>query len=137
MLRRSIICLGMLLSLIMLCISLPNVLAENPTPYASDDIVSASVSISSSKMVTYTLFGTRADTAIKVNYCYLYKKNSNGDWAFQSSMTKALPSDCTSSMIESCDASSYITESGTYRVKASFTAGNSTVTRTSNERTFD
>ncbi|MDO5378407.1 MAG: hypothetical protein Q4G52_08735 [Clostridia bacterium] len=111
--------------------------ANDIVPYASDDVTSASVSLSSSKSVTYKLVATRLDTNITVNYCYLYKKNANGDWAYKASMTKALPSDCTSDMIETCDASAYITESGTFRVKASFTAGNSTVTRTSNERTFD
>lgn len=111
--------------------------AQEATPYASDDINSASVSLSSRKVISYTLVATRLDTSIKVNYCYLYKKNDNGDWAYKASLTNALPSDSVGSMFESCDASAYITESGTYRVKASYTAGNSTVTRTSNERTFN
>lgn len=112
--------------------------AENEiVPYASEDIVSASVAISSNKVITYKLYATSLDTSIKVNYCYLYKKNDDGSWKYMASMTKALPPTCTGTMVETCDASAYITESGTYRVKASFTAGNSTVTRTSNERTFN
>lgn len=106
-------------------------------PFASDDVISASVAISSNKVITYKLTATRLDTSITVNYCYLYKKNVNGDWAYKASLTKALPSDSVGTMLETCDASAYITESGTYRVKASYTAGNSTVTRTSNERTFN
>lgn len=132
--KKIIICISILtLMLGALC----SASAEGIAPYASDDINSASVSISKNKVITYTLYATRTNTNIKVNYCYLYKKNSNGDWAFDASMTSALPPDCVGEMIEGCDASAYITGSGTYRVKASFTAGNSTVTRTSNERTFD
>lgn len=52
-------------------------------------------------------------------------------------MDDAIPSDTTGDMLVASDVSGYITKSGTYRVRACYTVGKSTVSRYSNERTFD
>lgn len=135
--KKSKICVAALMIMVLISV-LSCAYAENDvSPFASDDVYSASVAISSNKVITYKLVAARDGTNITVNYCYLYEKHDDGQFYYRTSMKNALPPDCTTRMVESCSASEYITSSGTYRCKASFTAGNSTVTRTSNERTFD
>lgn len=120
---------------LMLCLPVLSC-ADGITPYASEEIVSSSVSLSSTKKVTYTVFVTNSNYTVHVNHCYLYKQTGTNVWTYVTSMSDALPSDSTGDMIVACDASDYITESGTFRVKASYTVGSSTVTSTSNSRTF-
>lgn len=110
--------------------------AEEISPYASEEIISASVSLSKNKKVTYTCFLTNSDYKVHVSSCSLYKQTGTNVWTYVTSMSNALPADCTGDMITTCDASEYITESGTFRVKATFKVGTTTMTCTSNSRTF-
>lgn len=112
-------------------------LAKEIIPYASDEIHSATVSISTKKRVTYNVVVKDPDYIVHVNYCDLYKKTGTNTWKFMISMDDAIPEDTTGDMLVAEDISSYITEGGTYRVRVSYTVGNSTVFRNSNERTFD
>lgn len=111
--------------------------AEGIVPYASEEINSASVSLSAQKKVTYHVSVTSSSYTVHVNSCSLYKQTGTKVWTYITSMSDALPSDTKGDMLVACDASDYITESGTFRVKASYTVGNSTVTSTSNSRTFN
>ena len=115
-----------LLTLFMVMLSTGQALAGGITPYASEEIHSATVSISAKKRVTYNVVVKDPSYKVHVNYCDLV-----------ASMDDAIPSDTTGDMLVASDVSGYITESGTYRVRACYTVGKSTVSRYSNERTFD
>ena len=113
------------------------VCANGFVPFASEEIYSATVSISAKKRVTYNVVVTNPSYKVHVNYCDLYRKAGTNTWEFVASMDDAIPSDTTGDMLVASDVSGYITESGTYRVRACYTVGKSTVSRYSNERTFD
>ena len=113
------------------------VCANGFVPFASEEIYSATVSISAKKRVTYNVVVTNPSSKVHVNYCDLYRKAGTNTWEFVASMDDAIPSDTTGDMLVASDVSGYITKSGTYRVRACYTVGKSTVSRYSNERTFD
>ncbi len=113
------------------------VCANGFVPFASEEIYSATVSISAKKRVTYNVVVTNPSYKVHVNYCDLYRKAGTNTWEFVASMDDAIPSDTTGDMLVASDVSGYITKSGTYRVRACYTVGKSTVSRYSNERTFD
>ena len=113
------------------------VCANGFVPFASEEIYSATVSISAKKRVTYNVVVTKPSYKVHVNYCDLYRKAGTNTWEFVASMDDAIPSDTTGDMLVASDVSGYITKSGTYRVRACYTVGKSTVSRYSNERTFD
>lgn len=113
------------------------VCANGFVPFASEEIYSATVSISEKKRVTYNVVVTNPSYKVHVNYCDLYRKAGTNTWEFVASMDDAIPSDTTGDMLVASDVSKYITKSGTYRVRACYTVGKSTVSRYSNERTFD
>ena len=113
------------------------VCANGFVPFASEEIYSATVSISAKKRVTYNVVVTNPSYKVHVNYCDLYRKAGTNTWEFVASMDDAIPSDTTGDMLVASDVSKYITKSGTYRVRACYTVGKATVSRYSNERTFD
>ena len=113
------------------------VCANGFVPFAGEEIYSATVSISAKKRVTYNVVVTNPSYKVHVNYCDLYRKAGTNTWEFVASMDDAIPSDTTGDMLVASDVSKYITKSGTYRVRACYTVGKSTVSRYSNERTFD
>ena len=113
------------------------VCANGFVPFACEEIYSATVSISAKKRVTYNVVVTNPSYKVHVNYCDLYRKAGTNTWEFVASMDDAIPSDTTGDMLVASDVSKYITKSGTYRVRACYTVGKSTVSRYSNERTFD
>ena len=113
------------------------VCANGFVPFASEEIYSATVSISAKKRVTYNVVVTNPSYKVHVNYCDLYRKAGTNTWEFVASMDDAIPSDTTGDMLVASDVSGYITKSGTYRVRACYTVGKSTVSRYSNERTFN
>lgn len=113
------------------------VCANGFVPFASEEIYSATVSISAKKRVTYNVVVTNPSYKVHVNYCDLYRKAGTNTWEFVASMDDAIPSDTTGDMLVASDVSKYITKSGTYRVRACYTVGKFTVSRYLNERTFD
>lgn len=133
--KNKVCCI--LLTLFMVMLSTGQALAGGITPYASEEIHSATVSISAKKRVTYNVVVKDPSYKVHVNYCDLYRKAGTNTWEFVASMDDAIPSDTTGDMLVASDVSGYITESGTYRVRACYTVGKSTVSRYSNERTFD
>ena len=128
--------IGLIISLMLLIVA-NYAAASGLIPYASEEIHSATVSISAKKRVTYNVVVKDPSYKVHVNYCDLYRKAGTNTWEFVASMDDAIPSDTTGDMLVASDVSKYITKSGTYRVRACYTVGKSTVSRYSNERTFD
>ena len=126
-----------LLTLFMVMLSTGQALAGGITPYASEEIHEATVALSARKRVTFDVVVKKQSYKVHVNYCDLYRKAGTNTWEFVASMDDAIPSDTTGDMLVASDVSKYITKSGTYRVRACYTVGKSTVSRYSNERTFD
>ena len=128
--------IGLIISLMLLIVE-NYAAASGLIPYASEEIHEATVALSARKRVTFDVVVKKQSYKVHVNYCDLYRKAGTNTWEFVASMDDAIPSDTTGDMLVASDVSKYITKSGTYRVRACYTVGKSTVSRYSNERTFD
>lgn len=128
--------IGLIISLMFLIVA-NYAAASGLIPYASEEIHEATVALSARKRVTFDVVVKKQSYKVHVNYCDLYRKAGTNTWEFVASMDDAIPSDTTGDMLVASDVSKYITKSGTYRVRACYTVGKSTVSRYSNERTFD
>ena len=128
--------IGLIISLMLLIVA-NYAAASGLIPYASEEIHEATVALSARKRVTFDVVVKKQSYKVHVNYCDLYRKAGTNTWEFVASMDDAIPSDTTGDMLAASDVSKYITKSGTYRVRACYTVGKSTVSRYSNERTFD
>ena len=128
--------IGLIISLMLLIVA-NYAAASGLIPYASEEIHEATVALSARKRVTFDVVVKKQSYKVHVNYCDLYRKAGTNTWEFVASMDDAIPSDTTGDMLVVSDVSKYITKSGTYRVRACYTVGKSTVSRYSNERTFD
>ena len=62
------------------------VCANGFVPFASEEIYSATVSISAKKRVTYNVVVTNPSYKVHVNYCDLYRKAGTNTWEFVASM---------------------------------------------------
>ena len=128
--------IGLIISLMLLIVA-NYAAASGLIPYASEEIHEATVALSARKRVTFDVVVKKQSYKVHVNYCDLYRKAGTNTWEFVASMDDAIPSDTTGDMLVASDVSKYITKSGTYRVRACYTVGKITVSRYSNERTFD
>ena len=128
--------IGLIISLMLLIVA-NYAAASGLIPYASEEIHEATVALSARKRVTFDVVVKKQSYKVHVKYCVLYRKAGTNTWEFVASMDDAIPSDTTGDMLVASDVSKYITKSGTYRVRACYTVGKSTVSRYSNERTFD
>ena len=128
--------IGLIISLMLLIVA-NYATASGLIPYASEEIHEATVALSARKRVTFDVVVKKQSYKVHVNYCDLYRKAGTNTWEFVASMDDAIPSDTTGDILGASDVSKYITKSGTYRVRACYTVGKSTVSRYSNERTFD
>lgn len=128
--------IGLIISLMLLIVA-NYAAASGLIPYASEEIHKATVALSARKRVTFDVVVKKQSYKVHVNYCDLYRKAGTNTWEFVASMDDAIPSDTTGDMLVASDVSKYITKSGTYRVRACYTVGKFTVSRYSNERTFD
>lgn len=128
--------IGLIISLMLLIVA-NYAAASGLIPYASEEIHEATVALSARKRVTFDVVVKKHSYKVHVNYCDLYRKAGTNTWEFVASMDDAIPSDTTGDMLVASDVSKYITKSGTYRVRACYTVGKSTVSRYSNERTFN
>ena len=128
--------IGLIISLMLLIVA-NYAAASGLIPYASEEIHEATVALSARKRVTFDVVVKKQSYKVHVNYCDLYRKAGTNTWEFVASMDDAIPSDTTGDMLVASDVSKYITKSGTYRVRACYTVGKFTVSRYSNERTFD
>lgn len=99
--------------------------ANEITPFASEEIVSASVSLSSGKKVVYNIILTSSNYTVRVNYCNLYKENDNGSWTYIDTNSAGVPGSTQGNMSTSCSLADYIS-TGKYQVRVSITSGNTT-----------
>lgn len=126
----------LLMAFLFMSLFVTQALAEGIMPYASEEINSISLVLSSKKKIVYNVLLTSQNYTVSVTACKLYKK-SGTSFSFVCDMPDGIPSDTNGNMRTSCDISSYITSSGTYQVKATIKAGSSEITSTSNSYTYE
>lgn len=110
--------------------------ASGVMPIADTEFAANTVFLKTSKEVTFRATTYDEKTTLAVTSCTLERKNDDGTW----STVCSLPAPGTVaqndfSFFITVDYSSYI-GSGTYRIKAIFSADGHTVTVRSNERAF-
>ena len=104
--------------------------------YSSVEINSISLILSARKKITYNVVVTKQNYTVSVSSCKLYKQNgSKGE--FVCNMPNGIPENTNGDMLTTCDISEYITSAGTYYVRATIKAGNSSIPARSNTCTFD
>ena len=104
--------------------------------YSSEEINSISLILSARKKITYIVVVTKQNYTVSVSSCKLYKQNgSKGE--FVCNMPNGIPENTNGDMLTTCDISEYITSAGTYYVRATIKAGNSSISARSNTCTFD
>ena len=104
--------------------------------YSSEEINSISLILSARKKITYNVVVTKQNYTVSVSSCKLYKQNgSKGE--FVCNMPNGIPENTNGDMLTTCDISEYITSAGTYYVRATIKAGNSSISARSNTCTFD
>jgi len=103
-------------------------------PLSSDSFVSASISLSTSGIASFSATVRRPCT-ISVSRCTLQKKE-NGRWVYAASLTP--PPNEENSMTYSADKdySTNMTKGVTYRIVTTFKADGESVTKTSNSFTY-
>lgn len=127
--------LGILLFLIILFSCASFAYGEVILPQASEEILDASISLSSGKKIVYDVTLSSQSYTVRVNYCYLYKETASGGWEYVCSMPNGIPASAKGDMTTSCDISDYITSSGKFQARVSITVGSSTVYRSAS-RTY-
>ncbi len=111
--------------------------AEQIVPYADSEFMSAYISISVDKDATFVGKTYEKKSAISVTACSLEKKTGPNTWSFVCSLTPP-PDVCENTHAYSAMANySKDIGTGTFRIKATFDADGHTITRYSNERTFN
>lgn len=123
-------------SFILILLTCNTAWAKTIMPIADTEFDVTTVFLKSSKEVTFRATTYDEKTALAITTCTLERKNDDGTW----STVRSLPAPGTVarndfSFLVTVDYSSYI-GSGTYRIKAIFSADGHTVTVRSNERTF-
>ena len=104
--------------------------------YSIEEINSISLILSARKKITYNVVVTKQNYTVSVSSCKLYKQNgSKGE--FVCNMPNGIPENTNGDMLTTCDISEYITSAGTYYVRATIKAGNSSIPARSNTCTFD
>lgn len=104
--------------------------------YSSEEINSISLILSARKKITYNVVVTKQNYTVSVSSCKLYKQNgAKGE--FVCNMPNGIPKNTNGDMLTTCDISEYITSAGTYYVRATIKAGNSSIPARSNTCTFD
>ena len=99
--------------------------------YSSEEINSISLILSARKKITYNVVVTKQNYTVSVSSCKLYKQNgSKGE--FVCNMPNGIPENTNGDMLTTCDISEYITSAGTYYVRATIKAGNSSIPARSN-----
>lgn len=129
-----------LISITLLCVMMLTLsisLAEEIVPYADSIFYSASISLSIYKDATFVGKTYNIYKTISVTACSLEKKTGPDSWTQVKILTP--PEDVYTNTHAYSSVASYATEIGigTYRIKATFSADGHTITRYSNERTYD
>lgn len=123
--------------LLVMLLTLSFSVAEEITPYADSVFFSAYISLSTRKDATFSGDTYYKQKEIFVTDCSLWKKTGTNTWT-QVKMLKP-PEDICSNTYSYNSLVSYSSEIGsdTYKIKATFNADSHTITRYSNECTYD
>ncbi len=128
------------LSITLLCVMMLTLsigFAEEIAPYADSVFYSAYISLSTRKDATFVGKTYHIQNTISVTACSLEKKTGADSWTQVEILTP--PKDICTNTHSYGSLVSYTSEIGvgTYRIKATFDADGHTITRYSNERTFN
>ena len=103
---------------------------------ADPEFRSASITLTTSKLVVYSAMLNEEKESISVVSAYLYKEVSPDNWQFVSSLpVPSYVAYSSSSYGAYVDCSAYI-GTGNYRITATYDADGYQITRNSNERSF-
>ena len=129
--------LFVMIATLLIMFTLTSIAAANTiVPYSDSHFNSLTINLTSTKKTSFQATGKQIFSEIKVTECTLQKKNGSR-WENVGSLEA--PSGVarnTNFYDETMDYSDDI-GSGTYRISATFYADGYTVTRTSNERTYE
>ena len=121
--------------LMALCLLVPAINASAAIN-ADPEFISASITLTSGKLVVYSANVYDEKEYICVVSAALYRKTSTNDWEFMGSLPVPSYVAYNSAAYGAyVDCSAYI-RSGTYRITATYDADGYQITRNSNERTF-
>ena len=104
--------------------------------YSDPVFSSATVFINNSKSATFSAITYNQYDSITVTSVKLYKKDANNTWAYEGDLP--VPTDPSTTPVTyaaTADYSAYI-ESGTYRIRATFCAGDYSLIRYSYSNTY-
>jgi len=104
-------------------------------PFANKNIASASITLSSSMVTTFSC-SANAKYNISVKNVKLEVKNANGSWSFVKDLSAPPSATNVGNYNKVMDYSSSCTKGKTYRIKATFYAGTESVDRTSAEKKY-
>ena len=125
-----------LLSALMLLSMAATALAMDISPYADSYFDSLTINLNSKKKVGYRAVAKEIHGEIKVTSCTLQKK-SGTKWTNEGSLDAPTVVAKNTRVYDAAMDYSDDIGSGTYRISATFYADGYTVTRTSNERTYE
>ena len=103
---------------------------------ASADYMSASISLGSNAICSFSAITTFQFSQIKVTNCSLQVKNEDGTWEHVCSKGPSTTKSNARTFDTEYNYSSYCTYGHTYPDVATFNADGKTITKTSNERSF-
>lgn len=110
--------------------------AESIMPYADEVFDSASISLTTNKNADFQALTATTCSEIKVTAVVLQKRNSSGIWVNSKILTP--PSDVwrNGEVYDATKDYSSVIGTGTFRLKATFSADDHSITRYSNVRTY-
>lgn len=129
--------LVLLIVTIVISLSISQSLANQIDPLSDSEFDIVTTTLKSTKSAKFDCTTYDIKNSISVTYCWLEKKATNGTWFYVCALTP--PSTVhsgTFAYTAIVDYSAYI-GTGTYRIWATYNADGHTVTRCSNERTFN
>lgn len=126
----------LLLSALVLLSITATALAMNISPYADSYFDSLTINLNTKKNVAYQAVAKEIHEEIKVTSCTLQKK-SGTKWTDAGSLDAPTYVAKNTRVYDAAMDYSDDIGSGTYRISATFYADGYTVTRTSNERTYE
>lgn len=130
--------LSMICTLVFFFTAIPlcNVEAVEIAPRADSEFASITISLKSSKQVSFRAIANDIKKQIKVTACWLERKNADDTWSNVGTLTPpGVIAENAFTYSATVNYSSNI-GSGTYRVGATFDADGHSVSRYSNERSY-
>lgn len=137
MMIRRVKCVSMICAMLILLTFCCQAFAQQIMPLSDSEFDVVTTILKSTKKVTFDCTTYEIKNSISVSSCWLEKKATNGTWFYVCALTPpSLVRTNTFAYAATVDYSSYI-GTGTYRIWVTYNADGHTVTRCSNERTFN